>query len=89
MKNVYVDLNSRSVQCVGLGFAKDVSQGDIIDGSEFSGVVRFKNIGDVDGRIRLVNDSGDGTVISAGETEYFGIYPNEKVEILLGNFNVM
>lgn len=89
MKGAYVDVNSRTVQCVGIGVAKDVAQGDIVKGSDFSGVVRFKNIGDVDGRIRVVGQGGDGVVISAGETEYFGIYAEENVEILLGNFNVM
>lgn len=89
MKGAYVDVNSRTVQCVGIGVAKDFSQGEIVSGSDFSGVVRFKNTGDADGRIRIQGQGGDGVVISAGETEYFGIYPEENVEIVSGTFNVM
>ena len=89
MKGTFVDVNSRTVQCVGIGVAKDYEQGSIVKGSDFAGVVRFKNIGDVDGRIRIEGQGGDGVVISAGETEYFGIHSDENVEILLGTFNVM
>ena len=89
MKGAYVDQNSRTVQCVGIGVAKDFTQGDVILGLDFAGVVRFKNIGDVDGRIRIQGQGGDGVVISAGETEYFGLQKDENVEIILGDFNVM
>lgn len=89
MKGAYVDVNSRTVQCVGIGVAKDFTQGEIVKGTDFCGVVRFKNIGDVDGRIRIQGQGGDGVVIGAGETEYFGIYKEENVEIVIGDFNVM
>lgn len=87
MKGVYVDVNSRTVQIIGIGVARDFTSGDIIEDVE--GIVRFKNIGEDDGRIRILGYDDDGVVISSGETEYFGIYPGEKIEIVSGTFNVM
>ena len=89
MKGTYVDTNSRTVQVVGIGPAKDYTAGDTVSSVDHSGIVRFKNIGDGDGRIRLKGSSDDGIVISQGETEYFGIYPGEEIEIVTGSFNIM
>lgn len=89
MKGTYVDTNSRTVQVVGIGPAKDYNAGDTVSSVDYGGIVRFKNIGDGDGRIRLKGSNDDGVVISQGETEYFGIYPGEEIEIVTGSFNIM
>lgn len=89
MKGTYVDTNSRTVQIVGIGPAKDYAAGDTVSSADHCGVVRFKNIGSSDGRIRIKGDSGDGVVISPGDTEYYGIYEGEQIEIISGRFNIM
>lgn len=89
MKGTYVDSNSRTVQVVGIGPARDYDAGDVVSSKDHNGIVRFKNIGEADGRIRLKGDTSDGVVIASGETEYFGIYPGEEIEILTGSFNIM
>lgn len=89
MQGTYVDVNSRTVQIVGIGPAEDYTTGETISSKDHHGIVRFKNIGDADGRIRIKGSSDSGVVISAGETEYFGIYPGEEVEVIEGSFNVM
>ena len=89
MQGTFVDDNSRTVQIVGIGPAEDYSAGDTVSSADHHGIVRFKNIGDDIGRIRIKGHSGAGVAISSGETEYFGIYPGEEVEIVSGSFNVM
>lgn len=90
MKGVYVDVNSRAVQIVGIGPAQDYTAGEIVSGKEHNGIVRFKNITeDEEGRIRIRGKADAGVVIGPGETEYFGIYADEDVEIISGTFNVM
>jgi len=89
MQGTFVDVNSRTVQIVGIGPAKDYNAGDTVSSVDHHGIVRFKNIGSGDGRIRLKGATDDGIVISQGETEYFGIYPGEEIEIITGSFNIM
>ena len=89
MQGTYVDANSRTVQIVGIGPAKDYNADDTVSSVDHHEIVRFKNIGSGDGRIRIKGASDDGVVISEGETEYFGIYPGEEIEIITGSFNIM
>ena len=89
MQGTHVDVNSRTVQVVGIGYAKDYNAGDTIPTADHNGIVRFKNIGDEDGRIRIKEQPGDGVVIGSGETEYFSVGADQEIEIISGSFNIM
>lgn len=86
MKNLFVDSNSRTVQCVKLSVGLNVDTAGVIEAIEPYQFVRIK-AKEGDAVIRLENQSGDGVLISDGETEYFFI--DGKLELVSGKINVM
>lgn len=86
MKSLYVDANSRTVQCAKLSIGLNVDAPKVIDEIEPNQMVRVKAM-EGDAVIRLENQPGDGVVISEGETEYFFI--DGKLELVSGKINVM
>lgn len=86
MKSLFVDANSRTVQCAKLGFGLNVSEAGVIEEIEPNQFVRVKAT-EGDAVIRLENQAGDGVLISEGETEYFFI--DGKLELVSGKINVM
>lgn len=86
MKSINVPASAQQVS--NIGFSKDFSQG--ICPEEVVGFIRIKNIGEEDGRLRKKSQvEAEGIVLSAGETEYFYIEPDDRLEILSGQFNIM
>lgn len=89
MKNLYVDGNSRAIQCSPIGFSKNFSTG-VIDDDAVSGYVRIKNVGDGDAKFRYDTQTlADGVTLSAGETEYFYVEPGRHLEVVSGTLNIM
>ena len=86
MKSLYVDSNSRTVQCAKLSIGLNVDAPKVIDEIEPNQMIRVKAM-EGDAVIRLENQSGDGVVLSEGETEYFFI--DGKLELVSGKINVM
>lgn len=89
MKNLYIDKNSRAVQCSVIGYGKNFSSGEIKD-EEVHGFVRIKNIGDNMAIFKYANHQGsDGIFLSPGETEYFYVEADKNIEVLQGVINIM
>lgn len=89
MDCLYVDKNSRAVQCSIIGYAKNFSSG-VIEDKEVTGFVRIKNIGQDVAIFRSSNHiNSDGIYLSPGETEYFYVEDEQKIEILQGTLNIM
>jgi hypothetical protein len=89
MKNLYVDKNSRAVQCSIIGYGKNFSVGEITD-SEVHGFIRVKNIGEDMAIFRYSNyKDSDGIYLSPGETEYFFVDDDHSIEIVQGTLNIM
>lgn len=86
MKSLYVDSNSRTVQCAKLSIGLNVDAPRVIEEIEPNQMVRVK-AKEGDAVIRLENQLGDGVLISEGETEYFFI--DGKLELVSGKINVM
>lgn len=85
MKSLYVDANSRTVQCARLSNGLDVSTAGVVTQITPNQFVRIKAKADT--VIRLENQSGDGIFLSEGETEYFFI--DAPLELVSGSINVM
>lgn len=89
MKNLYVDKNSRAVQCSIVGYSKNFSIGKITD-DEIHGFIRMKNIGENMAIFRCANHKdSDGIYLSPGETEYFFVESEQNIEIIQGTINIM
>lgn len=86
MKSLYVDANSRTVQCARLSIGLNVASAGIVEQITPNQFVRVKATGG-DAVIRLENQPGDGVLLSDGETEYF--YIDAKLELVSGSINVM
>lgn len=89
MKNLYVDKNSRAVQCSVVGYGKNFSTGEITD-NEIHGFIRMKNIGEDMAIFRYANyKESNGIYLSPGETEYFFVESEQNIEIIQGTINIM
>lgn len=89
MENLYIDRNSRAIQCSALGFSKNFAAG-VIDDDAVSGFIRIKNVGSDNASIRYdTQTTADGVVLSPGETEYFYIEPGRHLEVIEGTVNIM
>lgn len=86
MKSLYVDANSRTVQCARLSFGLNVTAVGVVAQIEPNQFIRVKAVGG-DAVIRLQNQAGDGVVLSEGETEYF--YIDAPLVLVSGSINVM
>lgn len=92
MKTLFVDANSRTSVVGVLGFAKNyVHSGSDVQTIDpcFTGLVRFYNYGDSDGKVKIVGATGDGMLIPAGRVEYIGIPEGAEVQVSESDFNVM
>lgn len=87
MDSLYIDKNSRAVQCSTLGYGKTFSVG-VIQEKEVCGFVRIKNIGSDMAIFKCADYSDDGIYLSPGETEYFYI-DGKTIEIIQGTLNIM
>lgn len=86
MKSLYVDANSRTVQCARLSIGLNVDAAGVVAQIEPNQFIRVKAVGG-DAVIRQENQSGDGVLLSEGETEYFFI--ENHLELVSGKINVM
>lgn len=85
MKSLYVDANSRTVQCARLSNGLDVDAAGVVEQIAPNQFVRIK--AKADAVIKLENQAGDGVLLSEGETEYF--YLDARLELVSGSINVM
>ena len=67
MKSLYVDANSRTVQCARLSIGLDVDAAGVVAQIEPNQFIRVKAVGG-DAVIRQENQAGDGVLLSEGET---------------------
>lgn len=86
MKSLYVDANSRTVQCARLSYGLNITAVGVVNQITPNQFIRVKAMNG-DAVIRLKNQAGDGVLISEGETEYFFI--DELLELVSGQINVM
>lgn len=86
MKSLFVDANSRTVQCARLSMGLNVDAAGVVNQITPNQFVRVKAVGG-DAVIRQENQAGDGVLLSEGETEYF--YIENHLELVSGKINVM
>ena len=86
MKSLYVDSNSRTVQCAKLSIGLNVDSAGVVDEVAPNQYIRVKAKGG-DAVIKIEGHAGDGVLLSEGETEYFFI--DGKLELVSGQINIM
>lgn len=85
MKNVFVDNNGRAIQVAPLSYGENYGIGVIPNtGGEY---VRVKAISD--SVIKISAMSGNGVMLSEGDTEYFYIPEGKNLEVVSGSINLM